>query len=136
MEYSFLSRISLVLLFFSYPISGRAASSFIPLITGPAKQEGLGSLLKDCRKGSGIPGTLLALIPVMGLYIVSRIESGGPSALFFLVFCSVPLCGIMTGLLYRRKAGGYTGDAFGFAVEMGEVVHILIFYLLLLYGIL
>ncbi len=129
------SRWALILLFFSYPLSGRSAAALLPLISKPAKKEGLGASLKDARSWTGIIGIIIAHIPGIGLYITAYLLFSSLSLLFFLSCGGAFIAFVVTGLVYKRKAGGYTGDAFGFAIELGEILHMLIFYLLLTFGL-
>jgi adenosylcobinamide-GDP ribazoletransferase len=124
----------MILIFFSYPLSGRGACVLIPIVTGPAKNEGLGASLKECRRGSGAAGTAVVLGLFCALPVLAFILGYGPSLLFLISFTAIPAAGIFTGYLYRRKTGGYTGDAFGCAVELGELLHLFIVYLLFLFG--
>jgi len=130
-----LSRYAVILLFFTYPVTGRAAAAFVPLFTGPAKEEGLGALLADCKPASALLGACCAVLPALGLFLAAYSLQGYVSLLFLFAFTGKLIAGAAAGFLYRRKAGGYTGDAFGFAVEIGELAHIGIFYMFLVYGL-
>lgn len=129
------SRRVLILLFFSYPLSGRSAAALLPLIAGPAKEEGLGAAVQEAKPFTGLLGLLLSHLPIAGLFIWAYIMYSSLS-LLFLFSCGAALVAfIVTGIVYNRHIGGYTGDAFGCAVEIGELLHIFIFYLLLTYGL-
>jgi adenosylcobinamide-GDP ribazoletransferase len=130
-----LSRYAVIFLFFTYPVTGRAAAAFVPLFTGPAKKEGLGGLLTECKAGTAVVGACCAVLPALGLFLAAYVLKGYVSLLFLFAFTGKLIAGAAAGFLYRRKAGGYTGDAFGFAVEIGELAHIAIFYMFLVYGL-
>ncbi|MDR0569519.1 MAG: adenosylcobinamide-GDP ribazoletransferase [Spirochaetaceae bacterium] len=125
---------------FGYPVSGRFAAALIPGATGPAKPDGLGVLLKGASPLRAIAGGLLAL----GLWNgVSR----GILAVFFgnFFYATTPfmfalavsgsallaaLVSLSIARMYRLRLGGYTGDALGAAVELGELAHLAWLYLL------
>jgi adenosylcobinamide-GDP ribazoletransferase len=130
-----LSRYAVIFLFFTYPVTGRAAAAFVPLFTAPAKKEGLGALLTDCKPASALLGACCAVLPALGVFFTAFFLHRYVSLLFLLPLAGKVIAGAFSGLLYRRKAGGYTGDAFGFAVEIGELIHIFIFYIILIYGL-
>lgn len=130
-----LSRAAIMFLFFSYPLSGRSAAALLPLISKPAKSEGLGASLRNAGPWTGILGILVSHLPGIGLYVYAYITFSSLSLLFFFACGGAFVTFLVTGILYNRKAGGYTGDAFGFAVELGELLHMLIFYVLLIFGL-
>ncbi len=130
-----LSRYAVLFLFFTYPVTGRAAAAFVPLFAGPAKKEGLGALIADCRPASALAGACFAVLPALVLFFTAFFLHHYISLLFLIPLSGKLVAGAISGFLYRRKAGGYTGDAFGFAVETGELAHIFIFYMILVYGL-
>jgi adenosylcobinamide-GDP ribazoletransferase len=111
----------------AYPISGRFSAALIPCVTAPAKPDGLGSLLKDSSLWRCILGGLLGFC----LWIALMGAGSGLSADMFkayLRFLPLPLFSVLGSLgiarLYRKHLGGYTGDALGAAVELGELLHL------------
>ena len=129
------SKWALIFLFFSYPLTGRTAAALIPLVAKPAREGGLGASMKEAKPYTALFGLLLAHIPGIALYIGAYILFSSVSLLFFLSCGGAFLAFILTAAAYNRKAGGYTGDAFGLAIETGEILHVFIFYLLLTYGL-
>lgn len=117
----------LTLFVLSYPVAGRIASVLIPLATKPAKEKGLGALLKNSSKPASVIGPLTVL---GGLFAVLYI-----SGLFVpiqLTILSAPLISaLLIGFQYQRKIGGYTGDALGFSIELGELIQLFVIFLLL-----
>jgi adenosylcobinamide-GDP ribazoletransferase len=120
----------------AYPISGRLSAALIPAITAPMSPQGLGALAKDSRLWRGIAGALSALALWAALVyggIGLSASLGGPlpspaSGLPGLALWGLPLLSPLVSLalaaLYRKHLGGYTGDALGAAVELGELLHL------------
>ncbi len=126
---------AVALLFFSYPLSGRIAAALVPLSLSPAKKEGLGALLTGYTPAKVVTGTVLAVgIVILPLILFIHELEGTPGPLFALVFCGGIAAFIGTTLLYNKKIGGFTGDTLGFAVETGELLHMVIFYLVLVFA--
>ncbi|MDR0524473.1 MAG: adenosylcobinamide-GDP ribazoletransferase [Spirochaetaceae bacterium] len=125
---------------FAYPISGRLGAALIPGVTGPAKPDGLGVLLKGASPARAGAGALIALgiWDLLGRGLLSTFYGGyffGTKAfLFGLTVLAPPLVGVLVSLgiarMYRRHLGGYTGDALGAAVELGELAHLASIFLL------
>ncbi|RKX79122.1 MAG: hypothetical protein DRP87_04240 [Spirochaetes bacterium] len=125
-----------VFILLSYPISGRAGAGLIPCFLKPAKETGLGALLKNYKRSYAffgvvivfllvsIPPTAFAILKPGFNYIILLVSLTAAFISFFIVF-----------RIYKRKIGGFTGDALGFSIEMGELFHIFIFYLLILYSV-
>jgi adenosylcobinamide-GDP ribazoletransferase len=118
----------------AYPISGRLSAVLIPAITAPMSPRGLGALAKDSRLGRALAGALAALALwaalVYGAIGLSAFLGGqapapgsGGLALWGLPLVS-PLVSLALAALYRKHLGGYTGDALGAAVELGELLHL------------
>ena len=126
---------AVALLFFSYPLSGRIAAALVPLSLSPAKKDGLGALLTGYTPAKVAAGTVLSIgVVVLPLVLFIHELEGTPGPLFALVFCGGIAAFIGTTLLYNKKIGGYTGDTLGFAVEIGELLHMVIFYLVLVFA--
>ena len=104
----------------SAPAAGRLACALVPLATKPAKPAGLGALMGGFAKKRVAAGAALALLPAIAwsaaaggwilpiLAAASALASGFGAALF-------------VSRLYSGKVGGFTGDALGAAVELGEI---------------
>lgn len=128
-----LSKITVIYIFFSYPASGRGAAALVPVFLGPARKEGLGALLAGYPAVPAFLGVFLSHCITGVLVILSFIFSSGIPLVLLISLAGCLVALLATWGLYSRKVGGFTGDTLGFAVEMGELVHIFIFYLLLLY---
>ncbi len=128
-----LSRIAVIYLFFSYPASGRGAAALIPVFLDPARKEGLGSLLSEYPPFPAFLGVFLSHCVTGVLIVLAFVFSSGIPLVLLISLAGCLVALLVTRGLYSRKVGGFTGDTLGFAVEMGELAHIFIFYLLLLY---
>jgi adenosylcobinamide-GDP ribazoletransferase len=134
----------------AYPLSGRLGAALIPGITKPLKTEGLGALAKNSRPWRAAAGALISLCfwtalvyGVRALYRRWFLNSPGlfndpafgagvfgppwntplPWALWGLPLLS-PLTAWFVARGYTKRLGGYTGDALGAAVELGELLHL------------
>lgn len=111
--------------FLAAPAAGRLACALVPLAAKPAKPSGLGALMGGFSKKRVAAGTALALLPALAwsaitggwllpvLTIAAALASGFGAALF-------------VSRLYSGKVGGFTGDALGAAVELGEIAALLL----------
>lgn len=107
------------------PAAGRLAAALVPLAVKPAKPTGLGALMGGFSKKRVAAGAALALIPALAwsaatggwllpvLAVASALAAGFGAALF-------------VSKLYSAKVGGFTGDALGAAVELGEIAALLL----------
>ncbi len=122
---------------FSYPLSGRIAAGIVPIILKPARKEGMGSLLSKYRFLPFLFGTGIALCLSLG-FVYFRIFShrGEISPFVFLPFLGAVLSGLIVSLLYKKLVGGFTGDALGLSVELGELFHLACFVELIGRGVL
>ncbi len=128
-----LSKIAVIYLFFSYPASGRGAAALVPVFLKSARKEGLGALLADYPSASAFLGVFLSHCVTGVLVLLAFVSSSGIPLVLLISLAGCLVALLITWGLYSRKVGGFTGDTLGFAVEMGELAHIFIFYLLLLY---
>jgi adenosylcobinamide-GDP ribazoletransferase len=123
---------------FIYPICGRFAAALIPCMSLPAKPDGLGALAKGSRVWRCVLGTLIALIPVLVVSALLQfcLSNGQDDTLAkkficFLVFsvidmfCAAVLSALFYSYIYKKRLGGYTGDALGAAIETGEALFLL-----------
>ncbi|MDR3160594.1 MAG: adenosylcobinamide-GDP ribazoletransferase [Spirochaetaceae bacterium] len=120
----------------AYPISGRLSAALIPAMSPPMSPQGLGALAKDSRLWRAVAGGLSALALWAALvyggiglstFLGGPLPSPAPS-LPGMVLWALPLVSplpsrILAGL-YGKHLGGYTGDALGAAVELGELLHL------------
>lgn len=111
------------------PVVGRFAAALVPLAAEPARSDGLGALMRDFRPTAAAAGLLAGLAPaflavLLGASGESRVLSGilgiGAGAL-----AAGLAAGLGTAFFYRRRFGGFTGDALGAAVELGELAFLL-----------
>jgi adenosylcobinamide-GDP ribazoletransferase len=128
-----LSKIAVIYLFFSYPASGRGAAALVPVFLRPARKEGLGALLAEYPAAPAFLGVFVSHCVTGLLIVLAFVFSAGIPLVLLISLAGCLLALLITYGLYSRKVGGFTGDTLGFAVELGELLHILIFYLLLLY---
>ncbi len=124
----FQTDIAALIMLLSYPVSGRSAASFIPCLLRPAREGGLGALLSGSRLRHAAAGTLLS-VSIAAIPVLLISPRGGFFGWLPLLSFSAALPAILlSGIAYKRKIGGYTGDALGLAVEAGELLHLILFY--------
>jgi adenosylcobinamide-GDP ribazoletransferase len=107
-----------------YPAAGRLAAALVPVLSGPAKTGGLGSLMRGFSPLRAGLGFALALLPLLALSLAAATPMRGLAAAAS-ALAGALLGGFWIAALYRRKIGGFTGDALGAAVEAGELACIL-----------
>ena len=102
------------------PASGRAAAALIALRLPPARPDGLGSLMKGFAASRIALGSLVALIPAL-----AYAWAAGSWLLALVIAASAALAALLAafavGRAYKTALGGFTGDALGAAVEIGEL---------------
>ena len=118
------------LLIFFYPIVGRMVSTIIPTIMPAAKKEGLGARLRNMSTA----GMIFGLLTYSSLFFLLLLFAE-LSCWSFVACCVVYAVSIFFSLLVScglyRSIDGYTGDALGFSIELGELVYMLSLYLVL-----
>jgi adenosylcobinamide-GDP ribazoletransferase len=141
---------------FAAPISGRAAAALIPAVSPPQSDTGLGALAKNSRMGRTLAGALIACIiwfllsaglgwlaafgglgnvpfPFRASFSPGPAPVPGTDFFFRLLPSILPFFSLLTvfpvARLYRKGIGGYTGDALGMAVEIGETAHLALAFL-------
>jgi adenosylcobinamide-GDP ribazoletransferase len=106
------------------PLAGRAACALVPLLSPPARPDGLGALMKGFSPRRLALGFLVASLPLLPLALIAG--ETGPSLLGLgSALLGGGAGGISMTTLYRKRLGGFTGDALGAAVELGELVALL-----------
>jgi len=136
-----LGSIPLVAALLAAPVGGRAAGALVPLLSRSARPGGLGALMKDFSPLRLACGWLVASLPLVALLAVARAISGD-SALGWepwAVAAGSSLFGALFGgasmaRLYTQRVGGFTGDAIGAAVEIGELACLLGFLAVLAFA--
>jgi adenosylcobinamide-GDP ribazoletransferase len=110
----------------AFPVLGRWCAALIPCISRPATDRGLGALLRGSRVSHALCGLLLSLV-IWAAF--SFAASGFDTAIFTVESGAALLVGMLLMLAIAfflkavyRKIGGYTGDALGAAVELGELL--------------
>jgi adenosylcobinamide-GDP ribazoletransferase len=115
----------------AYPVSGRAAAALVPAFARPARQDGLGVQAEGGRAYRAFGGTALAILPFLAIGISVDLMRGvglGPwnLGLWFIVPAAALFTAGFMARSYRKAVGGYTGDAQGAAVELAELVHLVL----------
>ncbi len=105
------------------PVAGRAAAALVPCCAPPARSTGLGAKMRGFSVLRVAFGFALALAPLA----VWAMWCGASAALcaFASALGAALLAGFGMARLYRRRTGGFTGDALGAAVELGELCTLL-----------
>jgi len=128
--------IALVAGLLAAPLAGRIACALVPLISKPARPDGLGALMKDFSMSRIVKGALLACIPLLAFSAIAFLGSpdAGSWILRSATLFGASLLAVISGScasafgiarMYNRKIGGFTGDSLGAAVELGETAALL-----------
>ena len=136
---------------FLFPLAGKTGAALIPGIFLPARAEGLGALAKGSKAGFSLLGSglsfLLYSLVCLGTFLglpfslpmswdmLLPMLLDMLMALAIMVFSAV-IVGLYIGRLYQKGLGGYTGDSLGAAIELGELLYLLILYVLMQRGML
>jgi adenosylcobinamide-GDP ribazoletransferase len=124
---------SLLALLFAYPVAGRAAGALVPALIPPARPEGLGAIAAGARIHRIAAGTTVALATIWATTAVAGIVAARfDSAVFWgraalslgLALIAAIVAAATIAWSYRSAVGGYTGDAQGAAVELGELAYL------------
>ena len=133
----------------SFPVVGRFGAAMVPCLTSPATPEGLGRLARDSRMARCIVGAIIGsalwLLLACGLMHMATIIPGihftAASSISYSIsliamiaaplVLIAPLTALFHARLYRRGIGGYTGDALGATVETGEILTLVLAFLIL-----
>ncbi|HEY9053358.1 MAG TPA: adenosylcobinamide-GDP ribazoletransferase, partial [Rectinemataceae bacterium] len=102
------------------PAAGRAAAALIASRLPPAREGGLGSLMRGFSLARILAGFAIGLLPA-----IAWAAFAGGWALSALALLSAAAGALVSaaivGSAYRKDIGGFTGDALGAAIELGEV---------------
>jgi adenosylcobinamide-GDP ribazoletransferase len=108
----------------AWPLAGRFACALVPLLSQPAKEGGLGALMRGFSAARVILGFAIGALPLAALALIL-----GNIAIFVAAAASTivagPLSAALLARLYAKRVGGFTGDALGVAVELGELFSVL-----------
>jgi adenosylcobinamide-GDP ribazoletransferase len=122
----------------AYPLSGRFGAALLPALVKPLRAEGLGVLVRNTRPWRAIAGILFSLLLWTALIWALCTGAAGFKPCFswsnapplapLLILQALPLTGFLSALffarVYGKQLGGYTGDALGAAIEIGEILHL------------
>jgi adenosylcobinamide-GDP ribazoletransferase len=107
------------------PTAGRLAAIVVTLSCSPASTKGLAASLGSLSPVPAILGFALAASPAA--LLAGMIWGPLGAALSLLAGAMMAMItGVAVGLWYGHKVGGYNGDAMGAAVELGEVLVLLL----------
>lgn len=116
---------ALVAGFLIAPLSGRLAAALIPLWVQPARQTGLGSLMRGFSLKRVMAGAAVGFAPMFVYGALSKAW-----LLLALSFGATLVASAASGFffarMYKNKVGGFTGDALGAAIETGETAALLL----------
>jgi len=127
-----LSPAAAVAVILAAPVAGRSAGALVPLLARPAREGGLGALMTGFSGRRVAFGWLLASLPLAACGAAAAAWPGtvlGAPAVWAVAGAASATAAVTAGsalaALYRRKVGGFTGDAIGAAVETGELACLL-----------
>jgi adenosylcobinamide-GDP ribazoletransferase len=107
------------------PAAGRTAAALVALRYRPARPEGLGSLMTGFSGKRVFLGALAGSAPAL---VFSALV--GPW--YFPLLCALSIASgavasaSFVGRAYEKRLGGFTGDALGAAIELGELAALLV----------
>jgi adenosylcobinamide-GDP ribazoletransferase len=111
------------------PVAGRFAAALVPLAAQPARPDGLGAKMRDFSPPAVAAGLLAGLAPAFLAALAGLPGEGSVLAGILGIGVGSLAAGLAAGLgaaiFYRRRFGGFTGDALGAAVELGELAFLL-----------
>jgi adenosylcobinamide-GDP ribazoletransferase len=107
------------------PATGRLAGVIMAASQQAASQTGLAALAGPFSAVQGAIGFCLAGSPA---FLLLALWQGilAAIALYLVAGLLAALAGLLVGLWYKRHIGGYTGDAIGTAIELGELLGLLV----------
>ncbi len=111
------------------PVAGRFAAALVPLTSKPARPDGLGAMMRDFSPSAAAAGLLAGLSPAFLAVLFGSVGEGpvlaGIVGIGVGALAAGLAAGLGTALFYRRRFKGFTGDALGAAVELGELAFLL-----------
>lgn len=116
---------------FAYPVCGRSAGALVPALVPPARTDGLGAAAAGARASRTLRGATAAaaVLWAAGAAAFALRGERGFSEFAAIAVLSWPLilvsayaAAVATARAYRKAVGGYTGDAQGAAIELGELL--------------
>ena len=111
------------------PVAGRFAAALVPLAAQPARSDGLGARMRDFSAPAVAAGLLAGLVPAFLAVFAGSAGEGGILMGIVGIGAGALAAGLAAGLsaavFFRRRFGGFTGDALGAAVELGELALLL-----------
>lgn len=112
------------------PVAGRLAGVLAAASGDPAPGSTLAAMIGRLSPRQAAIGYGLAVIPA---FLLMAINFGIPAGMGLVLAggMAATLSGMLLSLWYRRKIGGYTGDAIGAAIECGELLVLLLAALIL-----
>ncbi|NOY10461.1 MAG: adenosylcobinamide-GDP ribazoletransferase [Spirochaetes bacterium] len=121
-------RLFLYTLLFLFLPAGRIAGGMVPALTSPARSDGLGFQLKDFNRKLFITGSIgtITVSWFILFFLYGKMLPADYTLILSAAFAGALLAGVFTALVYKRKVGGFTGDAVGMAIELGELVYLLV----------
>lgn len=108
--------------------AGRIAGAVIPAVIVPARTDGLGFLLKRFSRKlliTGCAGTVALSCAVLS-FLYGKILPADYFIIILSAYTASLTIGVLISLIYKKKVGGFTGDAIGMAVELGELTYLII----------
>jgi adenosylcobinamide-GDP ribazoletransferase len=115
------------------PVAGRAGGALVPLLAKPARPGGLGALMRGFSPARLVAGWLLGSLSLVAGWAAlgwaaPSSPAGSPQGGWepWALAAGASLLGALIGgasmsRLYAKRVGGFTGDAIGAAVELGEL---------------
>jgi adenosylcobinamide-GDP ribazoletransferase len=128
-----LGRLPLIAGLLAAPVGGRAAGALVPLLSKPARQGGLGALMRGFSPLRLVAGWALGSLGLAVAWAISAAMPGNPAPSWpiWAGAAGASLLGALVGgcamaRLYAARVGGFTGDALGAAIEIGELCCLLL----------
>ncbi|MBU0954860.1 MAG: adenosylcobinamide-GDP ribazoletransferase [Spirochaetes bacterium] len=112
------------------PVAGRLAGVLAAASGEPAPGSSLATMIGRLSPRQAAVGYGIAVIPA---FLLITIHFGIPAGMALVLAGGIAatLSGLLLSLWYRRKIGGYNGDAIGAAIEGGELLVLLLAALIL-----